>query len=177
MERRQKRIQRIKDKITELEGRIDSGKGKKGKGKSQKSLLELVGGKGKKSEKSFKSLNSGLSFKTKKKNMSKGINDTNKFYEQAKEKQKMAVVMEKEVVKGYKKLANKRKMSDNSVFLLSERLDTNIAIAILNSDEKLTKRLRFGQVGKILFDLQLFNVIVFKEDFEGKLNSCKDNPN
>lgn len=166
MENRKKRLQRIKNKITQLEGNIPTKKGRQNTG----SLLELVSG-NKQMMMSSNGMKSQRSTKSKKNGSVRSVRDYDRFYRQAVEKNKIDAIMEEETTKGYKKLSNMKKMSENSVSLLSERLDTNIAIAILNSDEKLSKTLSFEQVGKILSDLQIFNIIVFGEDFECNLNS------
>ena len=94
-----------------------------------------------------------------------------RFYEEAKAHMEGKQRMEEEVAKGYKHLANKKKLTENSAMILSERLNTNIAIAILNADGELTKQLRFEQVGKVLTDLRMFSVIAFNDQFECKINS------
>jgi len=96
---------------------------------------------------------------------------SNRFYEDAKAHMQIKQKMDEEVTKGYKKIANKKKLTDNSAQILAERLNTNIAIAILNADQELTKQLKFEQVGKVLTDLRMFSVIFFDEKFEGDLNS------
>lgn len=98
---------------------------------------------------------------------------SNRFYEDAKAHMQIKQKMDEEVTKGYKKIANKKKLTDNSAQILAERLNTNIAIAILNADHELTKQLKFEQVGKVLTDLRMFSVIFFDEKFEGDLNSRK----
>lgn len=95
----------------------------------------------------------------------------NRFYEEAKVKNHMKQQMEEEVTKGYKRIANKKKLNDHSAQILEERLNTNIAIAILNSDQELSKNLKFEQVGKILTDLRIFSTISFNEKFEGWITS------
>ena len=97
----------------------------------------------------------------------------NRFYEEAKARNQLKQQMEDEVAKGYKRIANKKKMNDQSAQILSERLKANIAIAILNTDQELSKRFGFEQVGKILTDLGMFSVIAFNENFEGELISRK----
>lgn len=95
----------------------------------------------------------------------------NRFYEEAKVQMKIKKRMEDEVAKGYKKIANQKKLNSNSAQILSERLCENIAIAILNADHELTKKLRFEQIGKVLTDLRMFSVISFNENFEGEIKS------
>ena len=98
---------------------------------------------------------------------------SNRFYEDAKAHMLVKQKMDEEVTKGYKKIANKKKLTENSAHILAERLNTNIAIAILNADQDLTKQLRFEQVGKVLSDLRMFSVISFNEHFEGAIKSRK----
>lgn len=99
--------------------------------------------------------------------------DVNRFYEEAKANMMVKQRLDEEVTKGYKKIANKKKLTDNSAQILAERLNTNVAIAILNADQELTKQLTFEQVGKILSDLRVFSVVAFNENFEGGLSSGK----
>lgn len=92
---------------------------------------------------------------------------SNRFYEDAKAHMQIKQKMEEEVTKGYKNLANKKKLTDHSAQILAERLNTNVAIAILNADQELSKQLKFEQVGKVLTDLRMFSVISFDDKFEG----------
>jgi len=164
MSTNKRRIEQIKAKLNVIDKNIINGMKN-----SSISLADLIDSKVRKTDTKN---NVSQSSKTIEKSECVHLDLTsNRFYEEAKYKNYVKEQMEVEVEKSYKRIANMKKINDHSAQLLSERINTNIAVAILNADQELTKSLEFEQVGKILTDLKIFSVISFTDKFEGKLKS------
>jgi len=159
-----RRIEQIKAKLGQLDQNISKS--------TKPDIVNLVDLLDDKVQRNRNKSSASQSQKTIDKNCIIPINlSNNRFYEEAKANTILKQRLEEEVDKGYKKIANKKKINDQSTQILSERLNTNIAIAILNADQDLTKNLKFEQIGKVLTDLQVFSIMTFDNEFKSKLIS------
>ena len=164
-----RRIEQIKAKLSQIDKNVSHNVKQ-----NSVSLVDLVNNTSQKSQSKY---TVSQSQRTLDKSRCVNLDSTNnRFYDEAKNKIQMKQQMEEEVAKGYKRIANRRKINEHSAQILSERMNTNIAVAILNADQELTKRLEFEQVGKVLSDLQVFSIISFNENFEGRLISTTGHP-
>lgn len=163
MNQSKRRIDQIKAKLNQLDKSISSTSKQ-----NAVNLVDLVSGEHKVHTKTSMHQSNQTMDKSRVANQD---SHSNRFYQDAKAHMQIKQKMEEEVAKGYKKIANKKKLTDNSAHILAERLNTNIAIAILNADQELTKQLKFEQVGKVLTDLRMFTIVAFNDRFEGALTS------